>query len=113
VIRHISSEPVDDLHEVRRRIGGAILGSKNNDHFNIEGFVYAEGNRRKLSPAFDINPLPSQYRVLEPGGIQGRSIDAWLEIAWAFFDVTLDSTEALIPNMARIIAESSDKRVAR
>jgi len=91
VIRQISSKPVDDLHELWRRIVFTILVSNSDDHLKNHGFIYAGGDRWRLSPAFDINPSPSRHRVLETGIIQGGSFDASLDIALeacGFFELT-------------------------
>ncbi|RMC36600.1 HipA domain-containing protein [Paracoccus alkanivorans] len=91
VIRQISNKPVDDLHELWRRIVFTILVSNSDDHLKNHGFIYAGGDRWRLSPAFDINPSPSRHRVLETGIIQGGSFDASLDIALEaceFFELT-------------------------
>lgn len=109
VIRQISSKPVDDLHELWRRIVFTILVSNKDDHLKNHGFIYAGGDRWRLSPAFDINPSPSRHRVLETGIIQGGSFDASMEIALeasAFFDVTLADAKCGAASMARKLAAS-------
>ena len=107
VIRQISSKPVEDLHELWRRIVFTILVSNKDDHLKNHGFIYAGGDRWRLSPAFDINPSPSRHRVLETGIIQGGSFDASMEIALEaseFFDVKLTDAKAQALDMAKTIA---------
>ncbi|MEZ5934836.1 MAG: type II toxin-antitoxin system HipA family toxin [Alphaproteobacteria bacterium] len=107
VIRQISSRPVDDLHELWRRIVFTILVSNTDDHLKNHGFIYAGSDRWRLSPAFDINPSPSRRRVLETGIIQGGSFDASLELALeacAFFDVSLVEAKQRAAQMAKTIA---------
>jgi serine/threonine-protein kinase HipA len=109
VIRQISSKPVDDLHELWRRMVFTILVSNTDDHLKNHGFIYAGGDRWRLSPAFDINPSPSGHRVLETGIIQGGSFDASLDIALEaceFFDLTLEDAKDLASKIANIIASS-------
>ncbi|MEM8773171.1 MAG: type II toxin-antitoxin system HipA family toxin [Pseudomonadota bacterium] len=109
VIRQISSKPVEDLHELWRRIVFTILVSNKDDHLKNHGFIYAGGDRWRLSPAFDINPSPSRHRVLETGIIQGGSFDASLEIALdacEFFDVKQNDAKQEANEMARILADS-------
>jgi serine/threonine-protein kinase HipA len=113
VIRQISSKPVEDLHELWRRIVFTILVSNKDDHLKNHGFIYAGGDRWRLSPAFDINPSPSRHRVLETGIIQGRSFDASLGIALEaceFFDLTLPDAREHAYRMAKAI--KSDWRQA-
>ncbi len=107
VIRQISSRPIDDLHELWRRIIFTILVSNQDDHLKNHGFIYAGDNRWRLSPAFDINPSPSRHRVLETGIIQGGSFEASLEIALEaceFFATKLESAKAQLTEMADIIS---------
>lgn len=106
VIRQISSKPVDDLHELWRRIVFTILVSNKDDHLKNHGFIYAGGDRWRLSPAFDINPSPSRHRVLETGIIQGGSFDASLAIALEaceFFDVKSESAKSHASEMAKTV----------
>ncbi len=115
VIRQISSKPVEDLHELWRRIVFTILVSNKDDHLKNHGFIYAGGDRWRLSPAFDINPSPSRHRVLETGIIQGGSFEASLEIALEtceFFDVKSKDAELNTRQMAEIVA-SNWKKVLR
>ncbi|MEM7667350.1 MAG: type II toxin-antitoxin system HipA family toxin [Pseudomonadota bacterium] len=106
VIRQISSKPVEDLHELWRRIVFTILVSNKDDHLKNHGFIYAGGDRWRLSPAFDINPSPSRHRMLETGIIQGGSFEASLEIALEaseFFEIEPEHARQTINGMARTI----------
>ncbi|MDE0281420.1 MAG: type II toxin-antitoxin system HipA family toxin [Gammaproteobacteria bacterium] len=107
VIRWISSKPVEDLHELWRRIVFTILVSNRDDHLKNHGFIYAGDDRWRLSPAFDINPSPSRHRVLETGIIQGGSFEASVELALEvceFFDVNPEAARQQAVEMARMIA---------
>ena len=109
VIRQISSKPVEDLHELWRRIIFTILVSNKDDHLKNHGFIYAGGDRWRLSRAFDINPSPSRRRILETGIIQGGSFDASLEIALEaceFFDITPFDAGHQAFQMAETIAKN-------
>ncbi|MCR9122954.1 MAG: type II toxin-antitoxin system HipA family toxin [Phyllobacteriaceae bacterium] len=109
VIRQISSKPVEDLHELWRRIVFTILVSNKDDHLKNHGFIYAGGDRWRLSPAFDINPSPSRHRVLETGIIQGGSFDASLEIALEaceFFDMDREDAAKKAAHMAITLQEN-------
>lgn len=108
IIRQISSKPVEDLNELWRRIVFTILVSNSDDHLKNHGFLYAGGDRWRLSPAFDINPSPSRHRVLETGIIQGGSFDASLDIALEaceFFDVAHADARQQAFQMAETIAK--------
>jgi len=107
VIRQISSKPFDDLNELWRRIVFTILVSNKDDHLKNHGFIYAGGDRWRLSPAFDINPSPSRHRVLETGIIQGGSFEASMEIALEaseFFEVKLEKARLIARDMATTIS---------
>lgn len=109
VIRQISSKPINDLHELWRRIVFTILVSNKDDHLKNHGFIYAGGDRWRLSPAFDINPSPSRHRVLETGIIRDGSFDASLDIALeacSFFELKLSNAKQQAATMARTIAGS-------
>ncbi|MEE4207828.1 MAG: type II toxin-antitoxin system HipA family toxin [Parvularcula sp.] len=115
VIRQISSKPIDDLYELWRRIVFTILVSNKDDHLKNHGFIYAGGDRWRLSPAFDINPSPSRHRVLETGIIQGGSFDASMEIALEaceFFEVERDDAAKKAADMATTI-QNNWKQVFR
>ena len=109
VIRQISSKPVDDQHELWRRILFTTLVSNKDDHLMNHGFIYAGGDRWRLSPAFDTNPSPSRHRVLETGIMQGRLFDASLEIALEackLFNLKLEKAKDQASEMANIISRS-------
>ncbi|PQA88327.1 type II toxin-antitoxin system HipA family toxin [Hyphococcus luteus] len=107
VIRQISAKPIDDLHELWRRIVFTVLVSNKDDHLQNHGFLYAGGDRWRLSPAFDINPSPSRQRVLETGIVEGGAFDASYDIALGaceFFDLTRDEAKQQAREMAELIA---------
>ncbi|MFK8081717.1 MAG: HipA domain-containing protein [Granulosicoccus sp.] len=97
VIRQISSQPVEDLHELWRRIAFTILVSNTDDHLKNHGFIYVGNEQWQWSPAFDINPSPSHHRVLETGIVQCGSFDASLDNAieaCELFDMALSNVES-------------------
>jgi len=54
-----------DSEELWRRIALTILITNVDDHMRNHGFLHAEKNQWRLSPAFDINPFPDKRRVLK------------------------------------------------
>jgi len=109
IIRQISSEPKEDLNELWRRIVFTVLVSNKDDHLKNHGFIYAGRDRWRLSPAFDINPSPSRQRVLETGIMQGKTLDASLDIALEaceFFDLELTEARKHAFKMANIIQQN-------
>ena len=106
LIRQISSKPTTDLRELWRRIIFTILVSNKDDHLKNHGFIYAGGDRWRLSPAFDINPSPSRHRILETGIIQGGSFEASIEIALEaceFFEIKSEEGQRVAHEMAEVI----------
>jgi len=106
LIRQISSNPVEDLHELWRRIVFTVLVSNTDDHLKNHGCIYAGNDRWRLSPAFDINPSPARHRVLETGIVRGGSFDASLGIALeacVFFELTPQEAERSAKTMAETL----------
>jgi serine/threonine-protein kinase HipA len=54
--------PTEDLHQHWRRIVFSVLISNTDDQLRPQSFLY-EGNQGwRLSPAYDLNPVPAQFR---------------------------------------------------
>ena len=56
--RMYSISPIKDLHELWRRIVFGVMISNLDDHLRNHGFLYAGNNQWRLSPAYDLNPMP-------------------------------------------------------
>ena len=61
-IRQYGSEPVADTRELWRRIVFNVLVSNVDDHLRNHGFLYEQGKGWRLSPAYDLNPVPLDVR---------------------------------------------------
>ncbi|MGB8682845.1 MAG: HipA domain-containing protein [Candidatus Binatus sp.] len=90
-LRRYGAAPKDDLEALWRRIVLNILISNTDDHLRNHGFLYAGANGWRLSPAYDLNPVPTDVkpRVLttainEADGT--ASLDLALTVA-GYFDV--------------------------
>ena len=106
IIRQISSKPLDDLHELWRRIVFTILVSNTDDHLKNHGFIYAGRRRWRLSPAFDINPAPMRQRVLQTGILEGEPFHASLTLALeaaGLFDFEQEDAKRTASKMAVLI----------
>lgn len=106
VIRQISSKPLDDLHELWRRIVFTILVSNTDDHLKNHGFIYAGQGRWRLSPAFDINPASMRQRVLQTGILEGEPFQASLKLALeaaGLFDFEQQDAKRTASKMAVLI----------
>jgi len=65
VIRMFSSEPTADLHELWRRIVFSVLIGNLDDHLRNHGFLYDQNDKWRLSPAYDLNPVPLAEKIRE------------------------------------------------
>ncbi len=64
VITSVSVTPDEDREELYRRAAFTILVANLDDHMRNHGFLRGRGGWH-LSPAYDINPVPNQPRVLK------------------------------------------------
>ena len=64
-IRMYSMHPPKDLHELWRRIVFSVKIGNLDDHLRNHGFLYDGGDKWHLSPAYDLNPVPSEEKVRE------------------------------------------------
>ncbi|MYB88550.1 MAG: type II toxin-antitoxin system HipA family toxin [Proteobacteria bacterium] len=84
VIRMHSSSPIEDLHELWRRIVFNVVVSNLDDHLRNHGFLYDCNNQWRLSPAYDLNPVPRVEKVRElTTWISDEGPEANLEMARA------------------------------
>ena len=65
VIRMYSSAPTADLHELWRRIVFNVIIGNLDDHLRNHGFLYDRNNKWRLSPAYDLNPVPLAEKARE------------------------------------------------
>ena len=99
-IRMYSSEPTKDLHELWRRIVFGVLIGNLDDHLRNHGFLYDREGKWRLSPAYDLNPVPYEESVRElTTWISEEGPDADLGIARRaapFFALKKYQAEAII-----------------
>jgi serine/threonine-protein kinase HipA len=62
VLRQHGAAPKQDMHALWRRIVFSILISNTDDHLRNHGFLWAGPAGWRLSPAYDINPIPADIR---------------------------------------------------
>jgi serine/threonine-protein kinase HipA len=108
-IQRYGASPPEDLHELWRRIVFSILISNTDDHLRNHGFLY-EGNRGwRLSPAYDLNPVPVQFRPrILSTLIDEQNGDASLELA-----LSVAEYFRLSPTQARQTAYEVGSAVSR
>lgn len=69
-IRMYSIAPIEDLHELWRRIVFGVMIGNLDDHLRNHGFLYAGDGKWRLSPAYDLNPVPLEEKV--------RELETWI-----------------------------------
>lgn len=57
-LRQHGAAPKDDMHQLWRRVVFSILISNTDDHLRNHGFLYQGRDGWRLSPAYDLNPVP-------------------------------------------------------
>lgn len=62
-LRSHGATPREDLEELWRRVVFSVLVSNTDDHLRNHGFLYERGLGWRLSPAFDLNPTPTDERA--------------------------------------------------
>lgn len=61
-LRRYGAAPKEDLEALWRRIVFDILISNTDDHLRNHGFLYAGADGWRLSPAYDLNPVPTDIK---------------------------------------------------
>jgi len=64
-IRMYSSAPTADLHELWRRVVFGLMIGNLDDHLRNHGFLYHGDGKWRLSPAYDLNPVPIEEKPRE------------------------------------------------
>ena len=107
-LRRYGAAPKNDMLQLWRQIVFNILISNTDDHLRNHGFLYTGPDGWRLSPAYDLNPVPTDIkpRVLT------TAID--LDSGEASLGLALDVAEyfELKPNEARVIAGEVGQAVA-
>lgn len=106
-IRSHSSEPTKDLHELWRRVVFGVLIGNLDDHLRNHGFLYDRNDQWRLSPAYDLNPVPRQEKA--------RELTTWISEEGPAADLDLArqaaASFALKPNEAEDIIEDVSTRL--
>lgn len=62
ILRQHGAAPKEDMHALWRRIVFSILISNTDDHLRNHGFLWAGQAGWRLSPAYDLNPVPTDIK---------------------------------------------------
>lgn len=104
-IRTMSSHPKNDLHQLWKRIVFNILSSNVDDHLRNHAFLYANTTGWTLSPAYDLNPTPTDIkpRVLSTL-IDFHDSTASIELALmvgSYFHLELSEMKQMVKEVAK------------
>ena len=61
LIEQYGAEPTKDIQELWKRIVFSVAVSNTDDHLRNHGFLLVPGKGWRLSPAYDINPMPDGH----------------------------------------------------
>jgi serine/threonine-protein kinase HipA len=62
ILRQHGAAPKEDMHALWRRIVFSILISNTDDHLRNHGFLWPGPAGWRLSPAYDLNPVPTDIK---------------------------------------------------
>jgi serine/threonine-protein kinase HipA len=107
ILRQQGAAPKEDMHALWRRIVFSILISNTDDHLRNHGFLWV-GSGWRLSPAYDLNPVPSDIkpRILTTA-IDLDDGTASLKLAFhvaAYFELDPLEARAIAAQVGRVVA---------
>ena len=108
ILRQHGAAPTRDMHELWRRIVFSILISNTDDHLRNHGFLWAGPAGWRLSPAYDLNPVPTDIKPrilttaidLEDGT---ASLKLALEVA-SYFELGTDQARTIATQVGKAVA---------
>jgi serine/threonine-protein kinase HipA len=108
ILRQHGAAPKQDMHALWRRIVFNILISNTDDHLRNHGFLWAGPAGWRLSPAYDLNPVPTDIKPrilttaidLEDGT---ASLKLALEVA-SYFELTSDEAHNIAAQVGQAVA---------
>jgi serine/threonine-protein kinase HipA len=108
-LRRHGAAPKEDIRELWRRIVFNVLISNTDDHLRNHGFLYAGQTGWRLSPAYDLNPVPVDVkpRVLSTAiNLEDAtaSLDVALEVA-PYFDINASEAHAIATPVRKAVAQ--------
>ena len=107
-LRRYGAAPKDDLRALWRRMVFNILIANIDDHLRNHAFLYEEPNGWRLSPAYDLNPVPTDIKprflstaITEDDGT--GSVELALQVV-EYFGLSGDEARAIINEIRKAIA---------
>jgi serine/threonine-protein kinase HipA len=114
-LRRHGAAPQQDMHALWRRIVFNILISNTDDHLRNHGFLYQGNDGWRLSPAYDLNPVPTDIkpRILTLA-INEEDASASLVIAMevaGYFELEEAQAREIAAQIARTTSKWRDEAV--
>jgi serine/threonine-protein kinase HipA len=108
ILRQHGAAAKQDMHALWRRIVFSILISNTDDHLRNHGFLWAGPAGWRLSPAYDLNPVPTDIkpRVLTTT-IDLEDGTASLKLAYdvaSYFELTSDEARTIAREVGKTVA---------
>jgi serine/threonine-protein kinase HipA len=107
VLRRYGAAPKRDMEELWRRIVFNIMISNTDDHLRNHGFLYEGPNGWRLSPAYDLNPVPVDLKprilttsINEDDGT--ASLDLAMEVA-EYFELDASAARKIATQTGRAV----------
>ncbi len=108
ILRQHGAAAEDDMHALWRRIVFSILISNTDDHLRNHGFLWSGPDGWRLSPAYDLNPVPTDIKPrvlttaidLDDGT---ASLKLALQVA-GYFELSEDQTHKITGQVGRAVA---------
>ena len=109
VLRQNGAAPKDDMRALWRRIVFSILISNTDDHLRNHGFLWAGPAGWRLSPAYDLNPVPTDVKPrvltttidLDDGT---ASLSLAMEVA-DYFELSADEARRIARQVGQAVAK--------
>jgi serine/threonine-protein kinase HipA len=108
VLRQHGAAPKEDMHALWRRIVFNILISNTDDHLRNHGFLWTGPAGWRLSPAYDLNPVPTDIkpRILTTAidlEDATASLKLALEVA-SYFELAVGEAHAIAAQVGQAVA---------
>ena len=112
-LRRHGAAPKEDMEELWRRLVFNILISNTDDHLRNHGFLYAGQEGWRLSPAYDLNPMPVDIKprilttaVNEDDGT--ASLDLAMSVA-EYFGLEKGKSKAISAQVGKAVSRWRDE----
>lgn len=107
-LKHYGAYPSKDMEQLWRRMIFNIMISNTDDHLRNHGFLYVGSTGWKLSPAYDLNPVPTDIKPR----ILTTTIDLYdgtasLELALSvasYFGLKQHEAKCIANNIAKVVS---------